>query len=148
MRPVLRIAFLVLALTAQIRAQTTNASVAGSVVDPSQAVITDAAVAAINADTNTRHASLTNNSGEYRLTNLPPGVYRMEIEKQGFRRLIKPDVAVHVQDAIHIDFEMTIGSRNGVLTVEAGAPLVNTESAAVSTVVDHRFVENLPLNGR
>ena len=103
MQPVLRIAFLVVGLTVLGRAQTTNASVTGRVVDPSQALIADAAVAAINADTNARHATITTMSGEYRLTNLPPGFYRMEIEKTGFQRLIKPGVVVHVQDALHID---------------------------------------------
>src|SRR3989442_2227842 len=66
----------------------------------------------------------------------------------GFKRLIKPDVILHVQDALEIDFAMTVGSASESITVEAGAPLVNTESATVSTVVDRTFVESLPLNGR
>src|SRR3989442_6368367 len=66
----------------------------------------------------------------------------------GFKRLIKPDVILHVQDALEIDFAMTVGSASESITVEGGAPLVNTESAAVSTVIDRTFVENLPLNGR
>ena len=55
---------------------------------------------------------------------------------------------LHVQDALEIDFEMTLGAASETVTVEAGAPLVNTESATVSTVIDRTFVENLPLNGR
>ncbi len=55
---------------------------------------------------------------------------------------------LHVQDAVEIDFEMTLGAASETVTVEAGAPLVNTESGTVSTVVDQAFVENLPLNGR
>jgi len=73
---------------------------------------------------------------------------RIEVEKPGFARLIKPDVALHVQDALEINFELKIGSVSETVTVEGGAPLVNTESATVSTVVDRTFVENLPLNGR
>jgi hypothetical protein len=57
-------------------------------------------------------------------------------------------VILHVQDALKIDFEMTIGFASESVTVEAGSPLVNTESATVSTVVDRMFVEDLPLNGR
>ena len=57
------------------------------------------------------------------------------MEKSGFKKLIRPDVILHVQDALAIDFDMA-------------APLVNTTSATVSTVVDQTFVENMPLNGR
>jgi hypothetical protein len=131
-----------------LRAQSTNASLTGRITDLSKAVIVDAKVAAINAGTNLRYETTTNGSGEYYLENLPPNPYRIEIEKPGFKRLIKPDVILHVQDALAIEFEMTVGAALESITVEAGAPLVNTESAAVSTVIDRAFVENLPLNGR
>jgi hypothetical protein len=131
-----------------LRAQSTNASVSGRVTDPSKGVIADAKVAAINSGTNVSYKIATNDAGEYYLTNLPPGTYRIEIEKTGFKKVIKPEVILHVQDAFAIDFEMTLGPGSESITVEAGAPIVNTESAAVSTVVDRTFVENLPLNGR
>jgi hypothetical protein len=131
-----------------LRAQSTNASLTRRITDLSKAVIVDAKVAAINAGTNLRYETTTNGSGEYYLENLPPNPYRIEIEKPGFKRLIKPDVILHVQDALAIEFEMTVGAALESITVEAGAPLVNTESAAVSTVIDRAFVENLPLNGR
>src|SRR4029077_20789249 len=82
------------------------------------------------------------------LTNLSPNVYRIEIERSGFKKLLKPDLVLHVQDALKLDFEMTLGDVSETVTVESGAPLVNTESATVSTVIDRTFVENLPLNGR
>jgi hypothetical protein len=134
--------------TTVLRAQSTSASLGGRITDPSRAAIGDAKIAAISAETNVRYETTSNGSGEYYLTNLPPGPYRIEIEKPGFKKLIKPDVILHVQDALEIDFDMTVGSASETITVEAGAPLVNTESAAVSTVVDRTFVENLPLNGR
>jgi len=131
-----------------LRSQSTDASVAGRVTDPSKAAIAGAKVAAISLGTNFRSESSTNGSGEYYLTNLPPGGYRLEIEKIGFKKLIKPDVILHVQDALTIDFELALGSGSERVSVEAGAPLVNTESAAVSTVIDRTFVDNIPLNGR
>ena len=145
--PFLTLMFLSL-YSAVLRAQSTNGSIAGRVTDPSKAVIVDAKVAAINAGTNVRYAVGTDDSGKYYFTNLPPGIYRIEIEKSGFQKLIKPDVILHVQDALDIDFEMTLGSALQTITVEGGAPVVNTESATVSTVIDRTFVENLPLNGR
>ena len=147
-RAFILVLFFLASFTSVLRAQSTSASITGRVSDPSRAVIADVEVAAISADTNVRYKSATDGSGEYYLTNLPPGRYRIEIEKPGFRKLIKPDVTLHVQDALAIDFEMTLGSATQSVTVEAGAPVVNTEPAAVSTVIDRTFVENIPLNGR
>jgi|SRR5208283_2149366 len=98
-----------------LRAQSTNASVAGRVTDPSKAVIVGARVAAISLGTNFRSESTTNGSGEYYLTNLPPGGYRLEIEKAGFKKLIKPDVILHVQDALAIDFEWIPASEGSTI---------------------------------
>jgi carboxypeptidase family protein/TonB-dependent receptor-like protein len=140
--------FLVASFACVICAQSTNASLTGRLTDPSKAIIVDANIAAISANTNVRYETTTNGSGKYYLANLPPSLYRIEIEKTGFKKLIKPGVILHVQDALEIDFQMTLGSVSETITVEAGAPLVNTESGAVSTVVDRTFVENLPLNGR
>src|SRR5271166_470333 len=138
----------VLLCSAILRAQSTNASITGRVTDPSKALVVDAKVSAISASTTFRYETATNGSGEYYLTNLPPGGYRIEIEKAGFRKLIKPDLIVHIQDALEINFEMTLGSSSESITVEAGAPQVNTESGTVSTVIDSTLVNNIPLNGR
>jgi hypothetical protein len=131
-----------------LRAQSTNASIAGRVTDPSRAVIVGAKVAAISAGTNFRYETAANGSGEYYLANLPPGSYRIEIEKTGFKKLIKPDVSLHVQDALEINFEMTLGPASQSVTVEASTAIVKATDAAVSTLIDNRFVENMPLNGR
>src|ERR1700733_1791531 len=137
-----------LACTGVLRAQSTNASITGRVTDPSRALIMGAKVAAVSSRTSFRYEAVSNGSGEYYLTNLPPGNCRIEIEKTGFKKLIKPDVTLHVQDATELNFELTLGSTSETITVEAGAPLVNTESGTVSTVIDRSFVDNLPLNGR
>ncbi|HET9831919.1 MAG TPA: TonB-dependent receptor, partial [Vicinamibacterales bacterium] len=138
----------VLTLSSPVGAQSPNASLAGRVTDPSGAAIGDARVAAIGADTNVRQETTTGVSGAYSIANVPPGAYRVELEKPGFKKLIKPDVVVHVQDALELDFEMTLGAVSEAVTVEGGAPLVNTTSAMVSSVIDRAFVENLPMNGR
>jgi hypothetical protein len=131
-----------------LRAQSTNASITGRVTDPSKALIVGAKVAAVSSGTSFRYEAVTNGSGGYHLTNLPPGNYRIEIEKIGFKKLIKPDVTLHVQDSIELNFELTLGSTAETITVGAGAPLVDAESGTVSTVIDRTFVDNIPLNGR
>jgi hypothetical protein len=141
---------LLLSLSSALHAQSTNASASGRVTDASRAVIVDVKLVAINTDTNLnlRRETTTNAAGEYYLTNLSPGSYRFELDKPSFRRLIKPDVILHVQDAVALDFELAVGSLTESITVEAGAPLVNTQSGTVNTIVDRTFVESLPLNGR
>ena len=131
-----------------LRAQSTNASLSGRVTDPSHAAIAQAQVDAVSLSTDVRYVTTTNASGEYALANLPPGPYRLEIAKPGFKKLVKPDVILHVQDALEINLELSVGSASEIVTVEGGAPLVNTESATVSTLVDRTFVADMPLNGR
>src|SRR6185436_17212874 len=80
---------LLIAFAPVLRAQSTHASLNGRVADSANAVIVNANVAAINLGTNARYETTTNAEGEYYLLNLPRGVYRIEIEKSGFQKLIK-----------------------------------------------------------
>jgi hypothetical protein len=81
-------------------------------------------------------------------TNLPPGTYRIEVEKLSFKVVIKSDLVLHVQDALEINFEMTLGSASESVTVRDGAPPLDAESPTIGTVVEQRKVNELPLNGR
>ena len=148
MRRVAALVFILLTSFTLDHAQSTNASLAGRITDPANALIVDAKVTAISAGTNIRYEATTNGSGEYHLTNLPPTSYRLEVQKSGFKTLIKPEVILHVQDALRINLQMTLGDVSETVTVQSGAPLLNTESGTVSTVVNRTFVENVPLNGR
>jgi hypothetical protein len=131
-----------------VLAQSPTATLSGRVLDPTQAAIAGASITAINGGTNEVSHTTTNNEGFYTIVNLPPGPYRLEVTKPGFKALIKPHVILHVQDVIAINFKLSLGAVSESITVEGGAPLVDTESAAVSTVVDRQFAENLPMNGR
>jgi len=128
--------------------QSTNAAITGQVTDPAKAVIVQAKVTAINNNTNVRYEGATNQTGSYLIPSVPPGDYRIEVEKTGFKTIVKPDVILHVQDTIELNFEMAVGSASETVTVSSGAPLIETQSAAVSTVVDRTYVQNMPLNGR
>jgi Carboxypeptidase regulatory-like domain/TonB dependent receptor-like, beta-barrel/TonB-dependent Receptor Plug Domain len=129
-------------------AQSPNGTISGIVVDPSGAVIVRAEIVIVNDATGVQYPTKTNGEGIYVVPNLPPGTYRLQVSKIGFKTLIKPDITLHVQDALEINFTLPIGAASETVTVRGGAPLVNTESAAVSTVVDRQFVANMPLNGR
>src|SRR5882724_8779469 len=102
----------------------------------------------VNDSTGVQYTTKTNGDGIYLVPNLPPGPYRIQVSNGGFKTIIKPDIVIHVQDALAINFTLPIGAASEIVTVRGGAPLVNTESASVSTVIDHNFAEQLPLNGR
>ncbi len=129
-------------------AQSTDATLMGRVLDPGKATVPGASVEATNVDTNVSYKGTTDSEGRFTISDLPPGNYRISVAKPGFKSLVKPDVFLHVQDVIALNFDLPLGSVSEVVTVEGGAPLINTESAAVSTVVDRQFAENLPMNGR
>ena len=137
-----------LMLVLPLHAQSPNGVLNGQVVDPSSSVIVGAEVLAVNDLTGLQYSTKTDGEGLYVLRNLPPGPYRLQVSKFGFKTIIKPDIILRVQDALALNFTLPVGSFSEVVTVEGGAPLVNTESAAVSTVVDRQFAENLPMNGR
>ena len=129
-------------------AQLETATVSGQVVDPSGLSITGAQVELVDIDRDTSTSATTNGSGLYTFPSVRPGRYRMEVTAAGFKVVNVTGLIVNVQDHIEQNFRLQVGSVAESVTVTAGAPLVNTTDATVSTVVDRQFAENLPLNGR
>lgn len=133
---------------ARVNAQSPNGTVSGLIVDPSGAAIVAADILVANDATGLQYSARTNGDGIYLVSNLPAGTYRLQVSKIGFKTLIKPDIVLHVQDALAINFTLPVGAVSEIVTVTGGSPLVDMKSAAVSTVVDRQFAENLPMNGR
>jgi len=129
-------------------AQSTNATISGIVVDATGKVIANADIEIVNDATGARFASKTNGDGIYAVSILPPGQYRVQVSKIGFKTLIKPGIILNVQSATALNFTLPVGAVSESVTVEAGSSMINTTDAAVSTVIDRKFVGNLPLNGR
>ena len=84
---------------------------------------------AVNDVTGVQYTTKTNSEGIYVLPNLPPGPYRVQVSKIGFKTLIKPDITLNVQDSLSINFTLLVGAFHEIVTVQGGAPLVNTENA-------------------
>ena len=124
-----RIAFLfacAVSLALPLAAQSPNGTINGRVVDPSNGVIVGADILVINDVTGVKYSGKTNDDGIYVVPNLPPGPYRLQVSKVGFKTLIKPDIVLNIQDALSINFTLPIGAVFETVTVEGGAPMVNT----------------------
>jgi hypothetical protein len=135
-------------LRVPFQAQSADASFTGRITDPNKALIAGAMVTVINSGTGIHYQGLTNETGTYYVSDLPPGRYRIEVEKLGFKAVIQSGVVLHVQDALEVNFEMMLGSASESVTVEGEALPIDTESSTVGTVVEQRKANELPLNGR
>jgi hypothetical protein len=139
---------LILSSASALQAQTSNASLTGRVTDSSKAVISDARVRLISRGTNLQFEGTTNASGIYYVTNLPPGTYSIAVEKVGFKAVIKPEVVLHVEDVIQVNFEMAVGSVSETVTVRSELSAVQLATSTIGDVVNSTTVRELPLNGR
>src|SRR5216110_1785998 len=91
-------------------AQSPNGTISGVVFDTSGAPIAGAEIVIANDSTGLQYVGKTNAEGMYVVPNLPPGVYRVQVSKIGFKTLIKPDVTLSVQDALAINFTLPVGA--------------------------------------
>jgi Carboxypeptidase regulatory-like domain/TonB dependent receptor/TonB-dependent Receptor Plug Domain len=146
MKLLLALALFVTSATAV--AQTEGARISGRVTDVSGAVIAGAVCTVTDIDTNISVSTATNDDGIYVLTGLHPAHYRLTIEKDGFRTVVQPSLELYAQDAANENFMLALGPRTESITVDGNIPLLQTQSASVSTVVNQQFVDNMPLNGR
>jgi hypothetical protein len=135
-------------LAAIAHAQSTSATISGGVTDPQGNLLQDADVEVANDATGVNYSAKTNSVGMYLVPILPPGHYHIQVSKRGFKTIIKADVVLYVQSAVALNFTLPVGPTSESVTVNAATPLLNTTDASVSTVVDQKFVENIPLNGR
>jgi hypothetical protein len=124
-----------------------TAMLTGRVTDPSRAVIAGVKVEATNVETNVTYSGETNGQGLYNISNLPPGTYRIMVQKPAFQTIQKPDVEMHVQEVITLNFSMELGSDAESINVEAGAPLIQTDPQRGGDFVS-REVRDLPLAGQ
>ncbi len=127
-------------------AQTESARISGRVTDQTGAVIVGAECKITNLETNVSTITTTNQDGIYVIPDLRPSTYRLTIQKKGFRTVVQPSLQLYVQDAINENFKLALGSVSEISIVTA--PMLQTDSASVSTVVDQQVVQNMPLNGR
>lgn len=128
--------------------QTFHGQISGVVTDPSGAVIPAVTISAENLDTGVTQTVQSGEQGIYRLLNLRPGRYRVEAESAGFRRFIQTPITVRVGEVVDLTIALTIGETTEEVTVIGQAPLIESQTANFSQVVDQRTISELPLNTR
>jgi hypothetical protein len=129
-------------------AQTAEASLSGVVADESGAAIPNVTLTLLSVDKGLQRQATSNAQGAFTFPLVDPGRYKLTASRQGFASVEIPDVVLNVGSQVALQIKMKIGAVEQKVVVEGGAPLINTQDASVSTVVDRQFVENLPLNGR
>ena len=110
--------------------------------------IPNATVVLKNTGTNEARTATSNGSGDYSFTLLPVGHYSISIKANGFQASITKDLAVEAGDRARNDVHLQAGSQDQVIEVTASTPLLQADSATVSSTVTAQAVQDLPLNGR
>lgn len=127
-------------------AQGDRGAINGTVSDPVRAVVPNAPVVARNADTGSQFQTVTTETGNYTLAQLPSGVYTVTVEAAGFSKYVQQGVRVLVAQTARIDVVLALGEASDSVTVTADATLLKTESAEQSYNIGTERVNNLPIN--
>jgi hypothetical protein len=125
-------------------AQVDRATLTGAIKDESGGAIVGATVTVTHAESNVATRVKTNNDGVYLAVDLRPGRYLVEVEAQGFANKVDA-VILEVGQRARLDLTVGVGSLTEAVTVEAARRLINTEQAAVGTVLDQNAIAKLPL---
>jgi hypothetical protein len=133
---------------APLGAQTTAGSIVGTVTDPSGAIVAGATVTITNMGTNIAVKTTSDSAGDYVVTPLEVGKYSVAVEATGFKRSIRPDIQVNVQDRVRVDAKLEVGKASDTVEVRDAAPILETDTSYLGEVVDSQRIVDLPLNGR
>src|SRR5262245_15208155 len=131
-----------------LNAQTFTGSVSGTVRDVSGAILPGVNVTLINESTNQQRNQGTTESGDFTFPAVPPGTYRLEVEAGGFKRYLRPGIAVEVQQQVVVNPILQVGGVTEQVEVIAESPLIQPATSSLGQVIDNRKIIELPLSGR
>src|SRR5215204_4176060 len=129
-------------------AQRATASIAGSVIDSSDAAVPAASVLVKNLDTGLERTVESNATGYYVVPALPAGRYSITITAAGFQTQTVPELALSVDQNATINLSLKVGAVSEAVSVVADAAIVDTRTATLHTVINQKQIGDLPLNGR
>ncbi len=130
-------------------AQVSTGEIAGTIVDATGAAVPNARISATNAQTNaTVRETVTAADGTYIMTLLPPGSYTLTAEAPGFRKTVQSGIELETNQRAKVDFQLQVGQVTETVEVAARAPLLESQSSSLGTVIGQQLIGELPLNGR
>ena len=139
---------LLLLLSPTVAMAQSQATLVGTVTDPTGAAVPGAEVTVSNLDTGSERAVETNEVGNFRVFPLNPGVYTVMASTSGFKTQIRDGVVLQVSEIVEVDFVMELGEVTETIEVTGAAPIMQTQEASVGNVVNTRELERLPVNQR
>ncbi|HVI76978.1 MAG TPA: TonB-dependent receptor, partial [Candidatus Acidoferrum sp.] len=139
--------FLSIAFSLAVFAQTRGGEANGTVTDAYGAVVPGAAVTLTNQGTNIQNTANTNNNGYFVFVNVQPGAYKLKVEKPGFKA-VESSFQVAVNQAVTQNMTLDVGSAATTIEVTAAAPVIDSTTTELGTVIEEKTVQSLPLNGR
>ncbi|MBI1788317.1 MAG: carboxypeptidase regulatory-like domain-containing protein, partial [Acidobacteria bacterium] len=128
--------------------QAQSGTIVGTVTDQAGAVIPGARVTLVNEGTQFTRAAAANSSGQYVAYSVPTGAYTITAEQQGFQKLVRSGVRLTAADTLTVDLQLTLGSVQETVQVTAESPLLQSQTAIVSSLVSNQQIVEMPLNGR
>ncbi|MBS1833255.1 MAG: TonB-dependent receptor [Acidobacteria bacterium] len=120
----------------------------GRTVDSSGAVVPDAKVTAIHKETNFTFNATTNSEGIYRIASLNPGLYRVTVEANGFKKLVQDNVEVRSSDTLGLDYTLQVGSVAESIEVQSAVAALDTETSATGATMTGSVLYDMPLYQR
>lgn len=130
-----------------IYAQSLRGSIGGEVTDAAKKPVSGASVVLIQQETGKRRTAVTGAQGDFQLTLLPPGPYRLEVDTSGYRRHVQT-LILDLDQEIRVTVPLLAGKNSEQVTVTGTRSLVRPDSVAVGGVIDNRQVQGLPLDRR
>ncbi len=125
-----------------------QATIVGTVTDPSGAVVPNVTVTLTNTETGATHVIPTNDAGQYVAVDLQIGHYKVKAEAKGFKVAEQKDIVLTVGDRVRADFQMQMGAAQETVTVEANAVQVQTDSGERSNLISDQQMSQIAVNGR
>jgi hypothetical protein len=128
-------------------AQDPRGFIRGTVTDSSGAVIPGARVRAVSAESGVTAAAIANESGQYNIPYLIPGMYRLTAEQTGFKTFTRDRIEVRVSETVEVPVSLEVGAMTETVEVTAETPTLETTSASLGQVIDQRRISELPQRG-